>query len=251
MMDQGDFDFNVFLDRKNKNKDKYKEQLLTKDDINKAVEMLKKEKVDKYEILSINPNALKKFNLYKRMAIFLNIPIMLIIPFGCEFLIDFTHPKANMLYALLYTADTFLFVNFFMIYNMLKQAVISINYLVKEDKFEINHFISPRFFKSLFSKKASEPNESTPEQTVASGNTDIVSPGSLGKAPKSLVNPFIGYRNIDTDQKYITEGMCTWHDRHFFDSVLERAKELRGTKVSERILRNKEKRRQGKGNPFS
>ena len=249
-MDQGDFDFNVFLDRKNKNKDKYKESLLTKDELSNASDILKKEGIKKYEILTINPAAMKKFMLYKKMLIFVNLPIMIAIPLGCEFLIDFTHPKANMLYAILYTADTFLFANFFMILGMLKQALVSINYLVNEDKFEFNHFINPNIIRSLFSKKEKIEDDNKTENSQHIGYREIISASSLGKCGKGMFNPFIGYKNIDKDQKYITEGMCTWHDRHLFDSFLERAKEIRLSKVSEQVQKNRSKRG-GHGNPFS
>ena len=249
-MDQGDFDFNVFLDRKNNNKDKYKDSLLTKDELSKAVEILKKEGIDKYEILTINPAAIKKFKLYKRMLLFVNLPIMIALPLWCEFGIDFTHPKANMLYALLYTADTFLFANFFMILNMLKQAVVSINYLTNEDKFEINHFINPSIIKSLFSKQNKSDDKSNSDHTQSVGHREIVGSSALAKSGKGMFNPFIGYRNIEKDQKYITEGMCTWHDRHLFDSIIERAKEIRMEKVSEQVSKNRSKR-SSHGNPFS
>lgn len=188
-MDQGDFDFNVFLDRKNKNKDKYKDQLLSKEELQRAVELLKEEGTEKYEICTITPNALKKFNFYKRILVFLNLPLVMVLPIFSEFFLDFTHPKANAMYALLYTADTFLFINAYMIYKMLKQAIISINYLVNEDKFEIKHF-------SSLSKN--------PLSAISGGegkNVGIVDPAHIAKAPKAMLNPFIGYRNTETDQR--------------------------------------------------
>ena len=37
---------------------------------------------------------------------------------------------------------------------------------------------------------------------------EIVDPKHISKTAKGFVNPFIGYKNIDTDERYATEGMC-------------------------------------------
>lgn len=41
-MEQGDFDVGVHLDTHNKDKNKYKEELLTKEELNKAIEVIHK-----------------------------------------------------------------------------------------------------------------------------------------------------------------------------------------------------------------
>ena len=187
MMDQGDFDFNVFLDRKGEKKENT--ELLTKEELEEAVEILKGEGVEKYKLLTINESALQKFNVYKKMLLYFNIPLAVALPMFCEFFLDFTHPKANALYALLYTADTLFFVNAYIIYKMLRSAVISINYLVEEQKFEIKHL--PWFGNSKDSSKS----------------TTVVDPLHMAKAPKAMINPFVGYRNTSNNRKYITEGM--------------------------------------------
>lgn len=203
--------------------------------------MLKQEGTEKYEILTVNEKALKKFNMYKKLLIYVNIPAVVLLPIICELFLDFSHPKANALYALLYTADTFLFMNAYMIYKMLKQAILSINYLVDEEKFEIAHF-------SKLSKKLMSKLDDSSKST--SQNVEVVDPQNLAKASKSMFSSFVGYRNTSTDQKYITEGMCTWHDRHFFDSIIERAKEKKGPKVSERVKSKPVEGKDDIGNPL-
>ena len=64
-MDQGDMDFNVFLDREGGKKDDT--QLLTKEELTEAIDLLKSENVEKYEILKINDTALEKFAVYKKL----------------------------------------------------------------------------------------------------------------------------------------------------------------------------------------
>lgn len=83
---------------------------------------------------------------------------------------------------------------------------MNIDYLPNEQKLKVQKFMPKKFF---FGK-------SKPE---------LFDPKEISKAIKGVANPFVGYRNTTTGDRYATEGMCTWHDRHFFDSLIERAKE--------------------------
>mmetsp|Transcript_7850 Transcript_7850/g.7427 ORF Transcript_7850/g.7427 Transcript_7850/m.7427 type:complete len:100 (+) Transcript_7850:435-734(+) len=98
-----------------------------------------------------------------------------------------THPKASLLYGLLYTADTLFFMNAYMIYKLLKNAVVTIHYVTKSGMFEIQHL-------PIFGN-----NQEKYLETVA--------PEHISRTPNVKIDPFVAYRNNSNGRKYITEGM--------------------------------------------
>lgn len=145
LLDESDFDVGPYIDKKalkqvQEEKKKREAKLLTKEELESAIKMLNEDGVDKFPLLTINEAAKQKISTYRKILFGFNLPLCLALPFICEFGLDMAHPKANILYVLLYTADTFFFVNLFTIYGLVRQAVFAINYLPKENKVEIQNY---------------------------------------------------------------------------------------------------------------
>ena len=73
----------------------------------------------KYLIMEARPETLKKVNKYRNLLFFINLPLIVIIPFALEsgLIFDTVHSeKADSLYMVLQSAEFFIFFNSVFIY---------------------------------------------------------------------------------------------------------------------------------------
>mmetsp|Transcript_12710 Transcript_12710/g.21411 ORF Transcript_12710/g.21411 Transcript_12710/m.21411 type:complete len:96 (+) Transcript_12710:241-528(+) len=85
-----------------------------------------------YKIAEIKPLTLKKVNNYRRLLFFVNIPMIVGIPFCLETgtIIDKAHAEsADSLYLMMQMVDFMLFFNSVIIYSTLKRIVSSVVYV--------------------------------------------------------------------------------------------------------------------------
>ena len=220
--------------QKAKKNDPNEPEVLDKVQLQQTIDDLKAKNISKHTVLTMSEPVFNKLGSTNRF--YLTAPFLLGIPLFWEFFLDFTHPKADALYALLYTADTLFFVKTYMAFRLRKGAVLAIHFLVDKHKFEFEHF----------------PWFGWRDSTLKS----LVDPAHIIKVKGAAFNPFVGYRNKETNTNYATEGTGTWHDRQLFDSVIEVARQEQKEETDRKRIEQKKKRQQRlnrkekKGNPF-
>lgn len=101
---------------------------------------------------------------------------------------------------MLHLTDFFLCFNSLVIYSTISKLVTGISYLPEEHKIAIKQF-SGRFMSEKLMK---------------------FDPKELLKCKKQVINPFVGYRSVNTSERFGTESTGLWHDRQLLDSMIFR-----------------------------
>mmetsp|Transcript_6967 Transcript_6967/g.6145 ORF Transcript_6967/g.6145 Transcript_6967/m.6145 type:complete len:122 (-) Transcript_6967:19-384(-) len=120
-----------------------------------------------------------------------------------------------------------------MAFRLRQGVVVSVNYLVKEDKFEFEHL--PWFGWASKTEKV------------------LVDPGHLTKVKKAAMNPFAGYRNSKTGRNYATKGTVIWHNRQIFDSIIAKTqddKKQKRTDIRNQRMQARKTKDNKRGSPF-
>lgn len=163
-----------------------------------------------YSIMDIQPGVLNKINRYKKMLLFVNLPMIVGIPLFVEFgLPEFKKKDINFVYMILHLTDFFLCFNSIVIYSMIQKMVTTIKYLPDEHKFAIRQF----------------------KDWLLREKETLYDPKDLIKCKRQTLNPFVGYKSVSNNStRFATESTGLWHDRQLFDSMIFR-------EVKRRIVR--------------
>ena len=144
---------------------------------------------------------MKKVSFYRKMLLFVNCPLLVGLPLllHSSVFASLSSAKLHQMNILLSMADCVLFIDSLLIYTIIGKIVTSINYKPESDKVEVTHlgttFLSPK--------------------------TETLNPKDLAKHKYKTVNPFIGYKRLDTKTMFATESSIGhWNDRKFFDSII-------------------------------
>lgn len=114
--------------------------MLSNEELAKAIEMLKKEGIEKFRILTINESNENRIYKMKKFIMFLNLPMCVLIPAYVELILSENHPKYNVLYIMLYMSDTLFFMNLLSMYTIIRSTAFAINYLPNSNTITIDTF---------------------------------------------------------------------------------------------------------------
>ena len=129
----------------------------------------------RYDVFEIKPEIGKKVQRYKSILMYVNLPLLVLIPFAFEsgLILPAEHAaQADNLYMTLMAGDLFLFGNSYMMYSVFRKMVTGVTYLKDEQKVEMS---TSDFL--LREKKL------------------VFEPSDLEKVKGKTVNPMIGYRS--------------------------------------------------------
>ena len=145
---------------------------------------------EKHVFFKVKEAAQMKAEVYKKIVLYLNIPVLVSIPLATNFnLIPFTIPahKAQMVYMLLHGMDVFMFMNSILLWSVISKIVKEISYNPETKKITISQYSG--WFLAL---------------------RDVeIDPRELKKHKRKSLNPIIGYKSLmkcDYDLDLGTEG---------------------------------------------
>jgi hypothetical protein len=97
---------------------------------------------DIHRIMAMDPSAYKKSCLYKKILLFVNLPLMVAIPtaINMNLLASLPAHKATAIFYLLHTVDAMLLFNSAIFYTLLSKLVKEIFYRQRDNKFVITQF---------------------------------------------------------------------------------------------------------------
>jgi len=100
--------------------------------------------VKRYSLYEIQGANLKKALNYRKLLLYVNVPIMVGIPLFFNFapMAAAATQKADLLFMVAHTADCFFLLNSILIYNFVKRVVTSIDYNTETGKLEIKQLSS-------------------------------------------------------------------------------------------------------------
>lgn len=120
------------------------DKILDAKQIEEIKEHLKSEGIKKYSLYEIQQSHLKKALNYRKLLLYVNVPIMVGIPVFFNFapMAAAATQKADLLFMVAHLSDCFFFLNSILIYSFLKRVVTSIDYNTETGKLEFKQLSS-------------------------------------------------------------------------------------------------------------
>lgn len=157
------------------------------------------QKNEPVQIMEISNDNLKKFTRAKKLSIYFNLPISILLTGICEFcypdLDALTSQQSKLYYAML-LMDYFFFFNGVMVLSGLRNIVLLAKYLPTEKALEVTKM-------NIFCKKY----------------TKIHKIEDLKRVPRSAVTPFVSLKNKKNNELLSMNGLGVWKDIKLYNTL--------------------------------